>query len=104
MSAVQADTITKTKIRTDLAPPTMYCVVYYDDDSTPMQFVADTLIAIFGFDSEAALALTETIQVLGSGVAASGLTKELATHLQDLVLLHSEENGFNLKVEVKEQF
>lgn len=96
-----ADTSVRTKINTTIIPPSLYSVVYLNDEKTSAAFVADTLIRIFNFDIESATAMTETISDTGSGIAAEKLTKEIATHLKDLVLLEAQLQNYPLKVEIR---
>jgi len=95
------NTLKKVKINIDVKEPTLYQVVYYNDEITPAVFVAETLIQIFNYEIEDAVALTTVINDSGSGIAVSGISKELATHLKDLVLVSAQVAKYPLKVEVK---
>ena len=94
---------TKIRVRENIKPPSLYGVIYFNDEQTPVMFVIETLVTVFGFTSNDAAALTEIIGVIGSGTVASGLTKELAAHLQGQVLDLAAASGFPLKVEIKEE-
>ena len=95
------NTLKKVKINIDVKEPTLYQVVYYNDEITPAVVVAETLIQIFNYEIEDAVALTTVINDSGSGIAVSGISKELATHLKDLVLVSAQVAKYPLKVEVK---
>jgi ATP-dependent Clp protease adapter protein ClpS len=97
------DTVKKVKINVDVKTPKLYQVVYFNDEKTPAIFVAETLIQIFNYDVEKAVALTETISNSGSGIAVGGVSKELATHLKDLVMVAAQVAKYPLKVEVKQE-
>lgn len=95
--------ITKVKINTNLKPPARYSVIYFNDEKTSAEFVTRSLMEVFGYSLEAAIALTKQVDEQGSGAAASGLTKELASHLRDLVKVKAEAEGFPLVVEITEE-
>lgn len=99
MSSV--DTLKKVKINTTIKEPNLYSVVYLNDEKTTAVFVAETLVKIFNYEIDAAIQMTEQISKNGSGVAISGITKELATHLRDLVLVSAQTQNFPLKIEIK---
>ena len=96
---MSVEVLEKTNIKIDVKPPQLYCVIYHNDEQTPAVFVAETLVRIFDYEVETALAMTETISSQGKGVIVSGITKELANHLKDLVLVDAQMNGHPLKVE-----
>jgi|ERR1035441_6746850 ATP-dependent Clp protease adapter protein ClpS len=102
MTGAQCEIVTKVKINTDLKPPARYSVVYFNDEKTSAAFVVQSLVEVFGYSVDAAIALTKQVDEKGSGVAASGLNKELASHLRDLVKSKAEAEGYPLVVEIKE--
>ena len=56
---------------------------------------------IFNYDPMDAMKLTETIDSTGKGRAIGGITKELAFHLRDLVIVEAQTSGYPLKVEAQ---
>lgn len=102
-TACSVITETKVKVNENIKPPSKYSVIYFNDNVTSAIFVAQSLIDIFGFSVENAAMLTEKIDKEGSGLAANGLTKELATHLKDTVIIKARAENFPLKVEIKEE-
>jgi len=66
-----ADTITEIKETLDnvTLEPGKYKVVFYNDDSTPMQFVVAVLMQIFKHSEEVATDLTMKVHNDGSAVA-----------------------------------
>ena len=96
------DVLERVKINTTIKPPELYSVVYFNDEKTTADFVVRTLMDVFGMSLEDAMTLTSIIDAAGSGAAASGLSKELASHLRDLVLVRARTEGFPLVVEVRE--
>jgi len=97
------DVLTKVKINTEIEMPKLYSVVYFNDNKTTSLFVAQSLVDVFDHSIDAALALTESIDKNGSGVAAQDLAKEIAQHLRDLVISKARAQEFPLVVEIKEQ-
>lgn len=97
-----SDVLERVKINTTIKPPAVYSVVYFNDEKTSADFVVRSLMDVFGMSLEDAMILTSLIDTIGSGAAASGLSKELASHLRDLVLAHAQVEGFPLVVEVRE--
>ena len=96
------DVLERVKVNTTLQPPELYSVVYFNDEKTTADFVVRSLMDVFGMSLEDAMTLTGLIDSIGSGAAASGLSKELASHLKDLVLVRAQAEGFPLVVEVRE--
>lgn len=55
--------------RLDVAKPKKYSVILYNDDSTPMEFVIELLITIFGHTQDTSSEITLKIHNDGKGVA-----------------------------------
>jgi ATP-dependent Clp protease adapter protein ClpS len=103
MAHANCEVVTKVKINTDVKPPARFSVVYHNDNKTTATFVVQSLIDVFGLSYESALSLTSQIDKDGFGVAASGLAKQLASHLCDLVIMKARNEGFPLVVDIKEE-
>jgi ATP-dependent Clp protease adaptor protein ClpS len=65
-----AETITKTKVVTELKEPPMFKIIYLNDNQTSMEFVIETLIDFFDYSTETAVKITEDIHESGSAVVA----------------------------------
>jgi len=102
MTDTAIDITTKIKIKTDLKPPTKYSVIYFNDDKTSMDFVVVSLVDVFGYGLDTAMNITMQIHEKGSGSVKSGLSKEIAVHLRNLVLSKARAEGFPLVVEIEE--
>ena len=102
MTNTACDVITKIKINTDLKLPTLFSVILLNDDVTRAEFVVRVLMEVFGHSYDAALAITTNVDEKGYGSAASGLTKELASHLCNLVIMKARAEGFPLVAEIKQ--
>ena len=95
------ETTTKVKINQDLELPKLFSVILFNDNVTTHEFVVITLVEVFGLSLEPALELTKSIHENGSGIAASGVTEELASHLCNIVRTRAALENFPLKVEVR---
>jgi ATP-dependent Clp protease adaptor protein ClpS len=80
--------------------PSMWNVVFYNDDYTPMDFVEFVLKTIFHISMLDALALTLAVHTKGKGVAGT-YTFEIAEQKQCEVLLMAKVEEHPLRVEVE---
>lgn len=98
----KTDTITKTRIqtKTSLQPPSLFNVIYMNDNVTTMEFVVETLKAIFHHTEESALAITLTIHEAGSSVVST-LPYEIAEQKGVEATLLARNNGFPLNVKLE---
>ena len=80
--------------------PSMWNVVVYNDDYTPMEFVEFVLSRVFHISMLDALALTLVVHTKGKGIAGS-YTFEVAEQKQFEVLLMAKVEEHPLKVEVE---
>jgi len=65
-----SETFTKTEINTKIKEPPMFKVVYLNDNQTTMEFVIETLVEFFDYNTQTALKITEDIHSAGSAVVA----------------------------------
>ena len=80
--------------------PSMWNIVFYNDDFTPMDFVVFALTKIFHRSAEDALALTLAVHTQGKGIAGT-YTFEVAEQKQCEVLLMAQIEEHPLRVEVE---
>src|SRR6476660_10063962 len=80
--------------------PSMWNIVFYNDDYTPMDFVIFTLTKLFHRSTEDALALTFAVHTQGKGIAGT-YTFEVAEQKQYEVLLMAKIEEHPLRVEVE---
>ena len=80
--------------------PSMWNIVVYNDDYTPMNFVEFVLGAVFHISTLDALALTLTVHTKGKGIAGT-YTFEVAQQKQCEVLLMAKVEEHPLRVEVE---
>ena len=97
------ETIVRPKIapKTDLAEPGLFNVIYMNDETTTMEFVVESLRAIFNYEEEGALALALRIDEEGSGVVAT-LPYEMAEQKGIEATLLARNNGFPLSVKLEQ--
>ena len=80
--------------------PSMWNIVFYNDDYTPMDFVEFVLKTVFHISTLDALALTLAVHTQGKGIAGT-YTFEVAEQKQCEVLLMAEVEEHPLRVEVE---
>jgi ATP-dependent Clp protease adaptor protein ClpS len=81
--------------------PSMWNVVFYNDDFTPMDFVEFVLKRVFHLPTLDALALTLVVHTKGKGIAGT-YTFEVAEQKQCEVLLMAKIEEHPLRVEVEQ--
>ena len=96
----QADAVTKTKTNTALKEPPMFKVIYLNDNQTSMEFVIETLIDFFNYNTQTAVKITEDIHVEGSAVVAV-LPYEVAEQkgIEVTVAARSQDYPLQIKLE-----
>lgn len=95
----QADTVTKQKQTSALKEPSMYKVVFYNDNVTPMDFVVQVLVELFRHNPERANSIMQQIHNNGSGVAGV-FTYEIAEQKGVETSVLARENGYPLQVKI----
>lgn len=94
--------LTKTKIapKLDLKEPSMYNVIYINDEVTTMDFVIDSLIKVFEYGFDTASELTQRIHDEGSSVVAT-LPYEIAEQKGVEVTQLARASGFPLIIKLE---
>ena len=80
--------------------PSIWNIVFYNDDYTSMDFVVFALIRVFHRSTEDALALTLAVHTQGKGIAGT-YTFEIAEQKQCEVLLMAKIEEHPLRVEIE---
>jgi ATP-dependent Clp protease adaptor protein ClpS len=80
--------------------PSMWSIVFYNDDYTPMDFVEFVLKAVFHMSTLDALALTLAVHTKGKGIAGT-YTFEVAEQKQCEILLMAKAEEHPLRIEVE---
>ncbi|NBP17014.1 ATP-dependent Clp protease adaptor ClpS [bacterium] len=84
----------------EVKEPPMFKVIYVNDDQTTMEFVIESLVAVFKKDREEAEQITIKIHEDGSAVVAI-LPYELAEQKGIEVSIMAKRNGFPLVVKLE---
>lgn len=95
------DTQEKIKPKLDLIPPSLYNVIYMNDELTSMEFVIMSLIEIFEHSNETAHDLCMKVHEQGSAVVAV-LPYELAEQKGVEVTVLARNNGYPLLVRLEQ--
>lgn len=88
----------KEQVKSQVKLPRQYQVVIYNDDFTPMDFVVEVLVNIFGKEEEAAVALMLKIHK-GQYAVAGVYPKDIAKTKAAQAVQWAREEGYPLKVE-----
>ena len=96
------DTLIKAKIepRLDIKEPSLYRVIYLNDETTSMEFVIESLVNIFNMERARAAELTEKIHTEGSAVVAV-MPYEIAEQKGIEVTILARSHGFPLQVKLE---
>lgn len=85
---------------TVLKEPSMYNVIYLNDDITTVEFVIDTLCDVFNYNVDTATRITEDIHAFGSAVVAV-LPFEIAEQKGIEVTVSARESNYPLMVKLE---
>lgn len=96
----QADSSTKTKTNTALKEPPMFKVIFLNDNQTSMEFVIETLVDFFNYNTQTALKITEDIHAAGSAVVAV-LPYEIAEQKGIEVTVAARSQDYPLQVKLE---
>lgn len=96
----QAGTVTKIKINEAIKEPPMFKVIYLNDNQTTMEFVIETLVEFFNYNTETALHITEDIHTEGSAVVAV-LPYEVAEQKGIEVTVHARAQNYPLQIKLE---
>lgn len=100
--STEFETIQATENRVILEPPGRWKVVFFNDDSTPMEYVIEVLMSIFGHNADSANEITMTIHASGRGVAGV-YVYEIAEQKASETLADSRSRGYSLQVELEKE-
>jgi ATP-dependent Clp protease adaptor protein ClpS len=96
----QAGTISKIKVDHTVKEPSMFKVIYLNDNQTTMEFVIETLVDFFNYNTDTALQITKDIHDIGSAVVAV-LPYEVAEQKGIEVTVHARSNNYPLQIKLE---
>jgi ATP-dependent Clp protease adaptor protein ClpS len=96
----QAGTATKIKTNEILKEPPMFKIIYLNDSQTTMEFVIETLVEFFNYNTQTALQITEDIHTEGSAVVAV-LPYEVAEQKGIEVTVHARNQNYPLQIKLE---
>lgn len=100
MAAVETELKEKTVV--EIVPPSMWKVIFLNDDQTPMEFVIELLTSIFKHTDQSAKEVTLEIHNTGSGIAGV-YSYEIAEQRGIEATQISRSNGYPLRVHVEKE-
>lgn len=96
----QSDVVTKIKTVEGIKEPPMFKVIYLNDNQTTMEFVVETLIDFFNYNTQTAVKITEDIHEQGAAVVAV-LPYEVAEQKGIEVTLCARTNNYPLQIKLE---
>lgn len=96
----QAGTVTKTKVNLGLTEPPMFKIIYLNDNATPMEFVIETLMDSFNYNTETAEKITMDIHEQGSATVAV-LPYEIAEQKGIEITVQARSNNYPLQIKLE---
>ena len=98
MSTTQTEKTESTEI--EIQPPSLYDVIFFNDNKTQYEFVVLILMHIFGKSYETAMDLTHQIHEKGREAVAT-YSYEIASTKRDETITTARANGHPLRVEIE---
>jgi ATP-dependent Clp protease adaptor protein ClpS len=95
-----ADTRQKIAPNTGLREPSMFKVIYLNDEVTSMDFVINSLVSYFNYTKETAFTITQNIHTEGAASVAV-LPYEIAEQRGIEVTMDARAQGYPLQVKVE---
>jgi len=100
MTKSTVDVVTDTKTEVKVRPPSLFDIIFFNDNKTYYEFVVLVLIEFLGRDYETAVQLTDFIHQKGRAVVAT-FTYEIAAAKRDEIVAAARANGHPLRVEIE---
>jgi len=96
----QVDVITQVNVNNELKEPPMFKIIYLNDSGTTMEFVIDTLMNFFDYNTDTAVKITQDIHEAGSAVVAV-LPYEIAEQKGIEVTMQARAQNYPLQIRVE---
>jgi len=91
---------TKVEIDTELREPSLYQLIFLNDDSTTYEFVVDCLMKYLNYTEATAQKITEEIHEYGSATVAV-MPYEIAEQKGVEITVSARSNGFPLTIKIE---
>lgn len=98
--STETNTKIKTQINTDVKEPPLFRVIYLNDNATSMDFVIESLVEYFDYNSSTAQEITVTIHEAGSAVVAI-LPYEIAEQKGIEVTMSARSQSYPLQIKLE---
>jgi ATP-dependent Clp protease adaptor protein ClpS len=98
--STETDTKRKTQINTEVKEPPLFRVIYLNDHATSMEFVIESLVEHFNYNSSTAQEITVTIHDAGSAVVAI-LPYEIAEQKGIEVTMSARSQSYPLQIKLE---
>jgi ATP-dependent Clp protease adaptor protein ClpS len=98
----KTDTRTRIKPNIKINEPSMFKIIYMNDEVTTMEFVVNSLVDHFQYTPDTAVKITEDIHEGGSAVVAV-LPYEIAEQKGIEVTLQARNEGFPLQIKIESE-
>jgi ATP-dependent Clp protease adaptor protein ClpS len=96
----KSDTVVAVKPNLSLAEPSLFNIVYVNDNVTTMEFVIESIMTHFSYEFDRAMDVTQRVHNEGSAVVAT-LPYELAEQKVVEITLEARLAGFPLVVRME---
>jgi len=96
----QVDAATKIKINESIKEPGMFKVIYLNDNRTTIEFVVESLVEFFDYNTETAIRITEDIHNSGQATVAV-LPYEIAEQKGTEVLQSARIQNYPLQIKIE---
>ena len=90
----------KIQVKTNVQPPSLFNVIYLNDNVTTMEFVIESLVTVFNHSIDTAAEITQKIHEEGSSAVAT-LPYEMAEQKGVEVTQLARANGFPLVIKLE---
>lgn len=98
-----SETILENETKQKLKRPPKYCVIFYNDNETSMEFVVKVLIRFFNKNESEAETLMNAIHEEGKAVVGKNYDLDLANTKAKKTTICAQSENYPLKVEVQAQ-
>ena len=100
MTQPNSDVVTEVKTEVRVRPPSLYDIIFFNDNKTYYEFVVLVLIEFLNKDYDTAVQIASFIHEKGRAAVAT-FTYEIAAAKRDEIVAAARANGHPLRVEIE---